>query len=157
MKTFISLLLITTAINSFASTTYQCKTPLNSSREIYSEGTLVFTDQVINGKRVLTNIVAKIRADFTDGSRYVHRGLFRIDDLEESFEFDLHRYENRYKNHSQFRGFNTTSSNRGTMWGSLIVEKSSSKKELNAHYIFQAGDHDFIEGVIDFKCKRRRN
>lgn len=63
----------------------------------------------------------------------------------------------KYKNHFQFPNFDDFRSNRhdgGGFWGELVVENSPSLEMINAHYIFQSGDH--MGGTVDLTCKRSK-
>ena len=59
-----------------------------------------------------------------------------------------------YKNHHQFKNLDDTASGgvESGMWGYLVLEKNPTKerKDLAAHYVFQAGDH--MGGTIDLVC-----
>lgn len=146
---YILFILPILSFNSFAQTRYECETPVQSNRIIYSQGSLVFTIAKENGKRVLSNVLAEVRADWSplqdDQSPYEYRGEFSIDRLVEKENYN----PRVYLNHSKFENFDASNN---YMWGDLIVEKAIGAKSMNVHYIFQAGDH--IGGVIDFKCSR---
>lgn len=67
----------------------------------------------------------------------------------------------KYKNHYRFKDFDAafTAGSESGMWGYLVVSKDLHKmsgsagiKEVDAHYVFQAGDH--MGGTVDFICKK---
>lgn len=62
-----------------------------------------------------------------------------------------------YTDHYQFRDFDAAVTSRwdgGGMNGEFVVEKRISEDRLQAHYIFQAGDH--IGGTVDMECRLGR-
>lgn len=58
----------------------------------------------------------------------------------------------KYLEHYQFPldATATNGNDGGGMWGNFILPKNP-KKEFQAHYIFQAGDH--MGGTVDMNCK----
>lgn len=136
----------------FASQYYECQALAESDRIIFAQGVLSFKDNIIDGKRVLTDVFGEIRTDWKrladEPTPYEFNGQFEIEEIAENT-----KYEKRiYKNHSQFKNFNAISSNIG-MSGDLIVEKSAMAHSfISAHYVFHGGNH--IAGVIDFECVR---
>jgi len=132
-----------------AATNYTCSTKDGSSRQVFSKGTLSFTDQIIDETRVLSNVKAFIRSNWEPLSLEVsddeYTGEFSFEKISEN-----KKYRPRiYKNYSQFVDFNAQKSSNG-MWGNLLLEKNNGTKSIQVHYIFQAGDH--MGGVIDFYC-----
>ncbi|MEZ4870651.1 MAG: hypothetical protein R2827_00100 [Bdellovibrionales bacterium] len=149
MKALIFLLTFI-ATTASAATEYRCETPEISRRQVFSKGSLKFTDQVVNGKRVLTDVSGKIRTSWEDlqltesDGEYV--GEFEITRIVENSNYN----PRVYVNHSQFPEFNATTSSHG-MWGEFVVQKPDGVgSSLHAHYIFQSGDH--MGGVVDFEC-----
>jgi hypothetical protein len=60
-----------------------------------------------------------------------------------------------YKNHYKFENFDATITSNwdgGGMFGYLALSKDHGEKKIDAHYVFQAGDH--IGGTIDMDCRR---
>jgi hypothetical protein len=86
---------------------------------------------------------------------YGYYGLFHGKDLKEV----PYVRATTYKNHYRFKDFDAvfTGGLESGMWGYLVINKSVDQfraggvKTLDAHYVFQAGDH--MGGTIDFSCK----
>lgn len=134
---------------------YQCLTTESSFRQVKSEGKLDFVVHTTkSGIRTINDVNGVIRADWSELSAtpsfHDYKGWFNIDSIVENINYN----PRKYKNFSQFKDFDATSSKRG-MWGYLVLEKDNEMRlsddgTLKAHYIFQAGDH--IGGTIDFVC-----
>jgi hypothetical protein len=136
---------------------YQCQTTEESYREVKAKGNIDFTLNTNKyGMRYLTNVNGMIRADWSELSEtpsfYEYKGWFNMKSIDENLDYK----PRKYKNYSQFRDFDATSSKQG-MWGYFVLEKENRQTQnsnggstLMAHYIFQAGDH--IGGTIDFVC-----
>ncbi|MCB0366456.1 MAG: hypothetical protein H6624_07650 [Bdellovibrionaceae bacterium] len=83
-------------------------------------------------------------------------GIFHGKDLAEK----PFQRASKYKNHYRFQDFDAafTAGAESGMWGYLVVNKDihnmrdGGVKEVDAHYIFQAGDH--MGGTVDFVCSR---
>ncbi|MEK6705882.1 MAG: hypothetical protein AABZ06_08850 [Bdellovibrionota bacterium] len=100
------------------------------------------------GLRVLKNIEGRIQSSPENAdSSYI--GNFKIASLTENPNYR----PNKYKGYSQFQSFDatdTTNSVEDGMWGQLVLEKNTSKRTFQAHYIFQAGDH--MGGTLHLVC-----
>jgi len=62
-----------------------------------------------------------------------------------------------YMDHYKFSGFNakiTSDTDGGGMWGYLVVSKNNGGDRIDAHYVFQAGDH--MGGTVDLICLKKR-
>lgn len=104
-------------------------------------------------KCILNNLVGTVIAGGTRNSDpdSVYRGEFRIKRLVN----DLNYKPNKYKGAKIYRKVNAykTSGSESGMWGDLIISTStSSRYDLDAHYVFQAGDH--MGGTIHMRCNR---
>ncbi|MCB0386469.1 MAG: hypothetical protein KDD43_13835 [Bdellovibrionales bacterium] len=106
----------------------------------------------------IVNIDGKIQLEEYGGNVYSggYYGIFHGKDLvEKPFQ-----RASKYKNHYRFQDFDAafTAGAESGMWGYLVVNKDihkmrdSSVKEVDAHYVFQAGDH--MGGTVDFACSR---
>ena len=59
-----------------------------------------------------------------------------------------------YTNHHAFKEFNAGITGRtdgGGMWGYLALNKDNGTDDIDAHYVFQSGDH--IGGTVDLMCE----
>lgn len=107
---------------------------------------LVYLSQTLGHVLLSSEDEGKILAD-----RYAYYGLFRFGRLTENPDYDPVVYHDHY----QFKSFNamvTNNNDGGGMWGAFVIPKSL-EKNVQAHYIFQAGSH--IGGTIDYDCQGR--
>lgn len=133
---------------------YQCMTEGESYREVIAEARIDFILTEKRGQRILSDINGYVRADWSELSQtpspYEYKGWFNIKEVRENLNYN----PRKYKNHSQFKEFDASSSYQG-MWGTFILERNNAKSNyrngiLEAFYIFSAGDH--IGGTVDLLC-----
>jgi hypothetical protein len=140
---------------------YSCR--IESGRQqadvLPAEGTIEFKYSVDGNKAELldligfvsTNYVFNLESNGTDKKIANYTGVF---------SGDFKNYEayqpSVYTNHFKFNDFNAKLTSRhdgGGMWGYLVVKKDNTSDKIDAHYVFQAGDH--IGGTIDMKCSKK--
>ena len=117
-----------------------------------ASATLTFTETTYSqGLRVLNDIEGTIKTSpETPDESYI--GNFKIASLTENPKYR----PNKYKGYSQFPKLDatdTTGSSEEGMWGQLLLEKDTSKRTFQAHYVFQAGDH--MGGTLHLTCSVR--
>ncbi len=91
---------------------------------------------------------------------YKHGGDKKIANYTGVFNGDFKNHEGYrpsvYTNHFKFNEFNAKVTSRhdgGGMWGYLVIKKDNTSDKIDAHYVFQAGDH--IGGTIDMTCSKK--
>ena len=96
-------------------------------------------------------MVGHVTAGYEEEPEYSYYGIFQYDQQVVNKE-----YRGRtYKNHDQLKDFDATATSDndgGGMWGYLVINKDTSAKTFDAHYVFQAGDH--MGGTIDYVCQK---
>ena len=103
---------------------------------------------------IITNLTGMVMADgdpTNTDPEYAYHGYFKI----KSMTSDPRYRPTKYKNARIFRKVNAyrTKGAEDGMWGDLIVAQSTRRSQsilLEAHYVFQAGDH--MGGTIHMKC-----
>ena len=124
-----------------------------------AEGTIEFKYSVDGDKAELLDLIGFVSTNY-DSNVESNGGDKKIANYTGVFKGDFKNHEGYrpsvYTNHFKFNEFNAKVTSRhdgGGMWGYLVVKKDNSSDKIDAHYVFQAGDH--IGGTIDMVCSKK--
>ena len=124
-----------------------------------AEGTIQFKYSVDGNKAQLLDLIGFVSTnyDFNVESNGTEKKIANYTGV---FNGNFKNHEgyrpNVYNNHFKFNDFDAKVTSRhdgGGMWGYLVVKKDNASDKIDAHYVFQAGDH--IGGTIDMTCSKK--
>ncbi len=124
-----------------------------------AEGTIQFKYAVDGNKAELLDLVGFVSTNY-DFNVESNGGEKKIANYTGVFSGNFKNHEayrpSVYTNHFKFNDFDAKVTSRhdgGGMWGYLVVKKDNTSDKIDAHYVFQAGDH--IGGTIDMTCSKK--
>jgi hypothetical protein len=105
-----------------------------------------------NGARFLYNVRGEVRASYEDaklGEDGSYIGSFNFTRVDANPKYSPRRYLG-FTQYANFNAFQTRGREDG-MWGQFVLEQDLTKTVVQAHYIFQAGDH--MGGTLHMSCR----
>jgi len=158
MKVLLISLLMLLAVSAHSATKVTCR----SERTIQAGLSRLATDAELSfelekkgNASVLTKIVGHIfiKGPYDDSvvfdTENTYMGFFKIDSLTANGDYGPRKYIG-YAQFNDFDAAHTVGLEDG-MFGYLAVDVTSNKKEFQAFYVFQAGDH--MGGTALFNCR----
>ncbi len=124
-----------------------------------AEGTIQFKYSVDGNNAELLDLVGFVSTNY-DFNVESNGGEKKIANYTGVFSGNFKNHEayrpTVYTNHFKFNNFDAKVTSRhdgGGMRGYLVVKKDNGSDKIDAHYVFQAGDH--IGGTIDMTCAKK--
>lgn len=120
-----------------------------------TDAKIKFDYRVADGRATLSNLMGFVTLNYD-----FNVGEFEIKNYLGVFTGDFKNRESYnarvYTNHYKFEDFDaklTSDTDGGGMFGYLVVNKNIGEDKIDAHYVFQAGDH--MGGTVDMVCRTR--